>query len=213
MQTSADRAFTGKLTGGTRRDFIRGIAAAGASTATAVALDRVGVDRPVRRRGARARPRPQRLQRLRRDRGRAATAPTSSSRGATSSAARQARLPLRLQQRLPGLLPLKGDHEGLLFVNHEYPDPFYLHGYKPNGGAKTPAQVQEEQDTVGNSILHITRNRDGEWKVVSPSVYNRCIYGDRPDLQFTGPLRGDTHFATTSRRTSRSPRTERSSSR
>ena len=86
--------------------------------------------------------------------------------------------------------PLKGKDEGLLFVNHEYPDPFYLHGYKPNGSAKTPAQVQEEQDNVGNSILHIKRRRNGEWKVVSPSVYNRRIYGDRPDLEFTGPLRG-----------------------
>ena len=50
-----------------------------------------------------------------------------------------------------------GSNEGLLFVNHEYPDPFFLHGYKPNAGAKTPAQVQEEQDSVGNSILHVKK--------------------------------------------------------
>ncbi|HYN49980.1 MAG TPA: alkaline phosphatase PhoX, partial [Thermoleophilaceae bacterium] len=29
--------------------------------------------------------------------------------------------------------PLRGSREGLLFINHEYPDPFALHGYKPDG--------------------------------------------------------------------------------
>ena len=202
MQTHADQAFSGKLTGGTRRDFIRGIAAAGASTATAVALERAGVidlfaetafghgrghnafsdfsaiaaERGGRVRGADA-----------------ASAPTCSSRGATSSAARAgARFRYGFNNDFLAYFPLKGSDEGLLFVNHEYPDPFFLHGYKPNGSAKTPAQVQEEQDNVGNSILHIKRSRDGEWKVVSPSAYNRRIYGDRPDLEFTGPLRGAT---------------------
>jgi uncharacterized protein len=86
--------------------------------------------------------------------------------------------------------PLRGSREGLLFVNHEYPDPFYLHGYKPDGSPKNAAQVQEEQDSVGNSIVHITRSGKGFWKVVSPSRYNRRVYGDRPDLVFTGPLAG-----------------------
>src|SRR5918992_6015260 len=81
--------------------------------------------------------------------------------------------------------PLRGSKEGLLFVNHEYPDPFFLHGYKPDGSAKTAAQVQEEQDSVGNSIAHVKRRGNGRWKVVSPSRYNRRIYGDRPDLVFT----------------------------
>ena len=30
----------------------------------------------------------------------------------------------------------KGSREGLLFVNHEYPDPFFLHGYKPDRRAQ-----------------------------------------------------------------------------
>ena len=86
--------------------------------------------------------------------------------------------------------PLRGSKEGLLFVNHEYPDPFFLHGYKPDGSAKSPEDVQEEQDAVGNSIVHIRRRKNGTWKVVSPSDYNRRIYGDRPGLRFTGPLKG-----------------------
>jgi secreted PhoX family phosphatase len=87
--------------------------------------------------------------------------------------------------------PLRGSREGLLFINHEYPDPFFLHGYKPDGSPKTAAQVQEEQDSVGNSILHVKRRGNGQWKVVSPSHYNRRIYGDRPLLEFTGPRAGD----------------------
>ena len=43
---------------------------------------------------------------------------------------------------------------------------------------------------VGNSILHVQRKRDGSWRVVSPSKFNRRIYGDRPALRFTGPLVG-----------------------
>ena len=85
--------------------------------------------------------------------------------------------------------PLKGSREGLLFVNHEYPDPFFLHGYKPTGAPKTPAQVQEEQDSVGHtsctSGVAVTALASGV-----ASEYNRRIYGDRPDLEFTGPLTG-----------------------
>ena len=51
--------------------------------------------------------------------------------------------------------------------------------------------MQEEQDSVGNSILHIKRDRNGGYRVVSPSKYNRRIVGDRPVLEFTGPRKGD----------------------
>jgi secreted PhoX family phosphatase len=198
MQTDADRAFSGKLTGGTRRDFIRGIAAAGASTATAVALDRAGVidlfaDEVLGHgRGHSAFSdfraiAPSSADVLEVPRGYRADVLISWGdvfRGKGRRAFRYG-----FNNDFLAFFPLKGKDEGLLFVNHEYPDPFFLHGYKPNGSAKTPAQVQEEQDNVGNSILHIKRRRD-EWKVVSPSPYNRRIYGDRPDLDFTGPLRG-----------------------
>jgi secreted PhoX family phosphatase len=194
---AADRPLRGKLTTPTRRDFIRGIAAAGASTAGAVAMQRSGLDLFSE----------QALAQGRRNRFSDFTAIAASSNDAFEvppgfradvliswgDVFRDGRRrPLRygFNNDFLAYFPLKGSREGLLFVNHEYPDPFFLHGYKPTGAAKAPAQVQEEQDNVGNSIVHIRRRRNGRWKVVSPSSYNRRVYGDRPDLEFTGPLVG-----------------------
>jgi uncharacterized protein len=194
---AAERPLRGKLTTPTRRDFIRGIAAAGASTAGAVAMQRSGLDLFSE----------QALAQGRRNRFSDFTAIAASSADAFEVAPGfradvliswgdifrdGRRRPLRygFNNDFLAYFPLKGSSEGLLFVNHEYPDPFFLHGYKPTGDPKVPAQVQEEQDNVGNSIVHIRRRRNGRWKVVSPSSYNRRIYGDRPDLVFTGPLVG-----------------------
>jgi uncharacterized protein len=195
--TIANQPLRGKLTTPTRRDFIRGIAAAGASTAGAVALEAAGLDLF----GEDA------LARHRRGGGFADFRAIAASAddafevpegfvadvliawGDVFRDGRKRALRYGFNNDFLAYFPLEGSDEGLLFVNHEYPDPFFLHGYKPNGSAKTAAQVQEEQDAVGNSVVHVKR-RDGRWKVVSPSDYNRRIYGDRPQLEFTGPLAG-----------------------
>ena len=173
---AADRPLRGKLTSPTRRDFIRGIAAAGASTAGAVAMQRSGIDLFSETAMARGR----------RNSFSDFTAIAASSNDAFEVPAGfradvliswgdvfrdGRRRPLRygFNNDFLAYFPLKGSREGLLFVNHEYPDTFFLHGYKPTGTPKTAAQVQEEQDSVGNSILHIRRRRNGRWKVVSPS--------------------------------------------
>ncbi|MDA0136233.1 PhoX family protein [Solirubrobacter sp. CPCC 204708] len=83
--------------------------------------------------------------------------------------------------------PLNGSSEGLLFINHEYPAPFFQHGVT-SAPAKTAAQVEIERGSVGNSVLHVRRAADGTWSVVSPSRYNRRITGGGPTLNFTGPL-------------------------
>jgi uncharacterized protein len=86
-------------------------------------------------------------------------------------------------------LPGKGD-EGLLFVNHEYNSAFFQHG-NTDPETLTPEQLALEKYTVGNSILHLKRGKDGRWKVVT-SKYNRRITGDTPEIPFTGPLAGKT---------------------
>jgi uncharacterized protein len=193
---AAERPLRGKLSS-TRRDFIRGIAAAGASTAGVVAMKSNGLDLFAEQ--AFARHRGNDFSEFR------AIAPSSEdvlevargfradvliSWGDVFRDGSKRRLRYGFNNDFLAYFPLRGSREGLLFVNHEYPDPFFLHGYKPDGSGKTQAQVQEEQDSVGNSILHVKRRDNGRWKVVSPSKYNRRIYGDRPDLVFTGPLVG-----------------------
>jgi uncharacterized protein len=195
-----DRPFTGKLTAPTRRDFIRGVAVAGASTVSAVALERAGV---VDLLGGEA---------LAGSRRRSNGFSRFSAIGASSADALEVpdgfradvliswgdvfrngsgrRLRYGFNNDFLAYFPLRGSREGILFVNHEYPDPFFLYGYKPDGSPKTARQVQREQNAVGNSILHVKRRKSGRWRVVSPSEYNRRIYGDRPELRFTGPLEG-----------------------
>jgi uncharacterized protein len=179
---AADKSLRGKLSTPTRRDFIRGIAAAGATTAGAVAMQRTGLDLFSETAVAGGR----------RNRFSDFTAIAASSDdafevppgfradvliswGDVFRDGERRRLRYGFNNDFLAYFPLKGSREGLLFVNHEYPDPFFLHGYKPTAAPKTPAQVQEEQDSVGNSILHIRRRRNGRWKVVSPSPYNRRI--------------------------------------
>jgi secreted PhoX family phosphatase len=189
------------LHGATRRTFIRGIAAAGASTAAAVALDRAGVldlSTPEA----------------------AAQAPNafSSFQSIAASAEDVVRVPEGFradriigygdafantsgQQFVYGynndflaFFPLPvgsaASDEGVLFLNHEYPSPLFQHGQR-NPALKTVEQIDIERDSVGNSILHVRRDAGGLWRVVSPSPYNRRITGRAPALQFTGPLAGN----------------------
>ena len=197
LTVDAEQPLQGKLTGRSRREFIVGIAAAGASTMGAVALQRTGLDLFSEEAFAsHGRNRFSDFNAIAASSADAFEVPNGFRadvliswddlfRGAGGKKFRYG-----FNNDFLAYFPIHGSEEGLLFVNHEYPDPFFLHGYKPNGSPKTPAQVQEEQDMVGNSILHVKRRRDGTWKVVSPSKYNRRIYGDRPDLPFTGPLVG-----------------------
>ena len=206
-------ALRGSLTG-TRRQFIRGVAVAGASTAVAGTLGRGGAFDVF---GATAQA--------------AAPAAFSEFAAVAASSADVFEVPAGFQAHVLvssgdafaddqgntftygydcdwlSFFPLGGGaDEGLLFVSHKHPNPFYLHGYKPgdDGGPgtnqKTRAQIDQERAAVGNSILHVRRGADGIWQVVSPSRYSRRIYGGavpgqpRTELstfRVTGPLAGD----------------------
>ncbi|MGB0522445.1 MAG: PhoX family protein [Flammeovirgaceae bacterium] len=71
-------------------------------------------------------------------------------------------------------IPLEGKKdEGILWVNHEYTNGLFVSGVK-HGEEKTKAQVEQEQYTVGGSLVHIKKEH-GTWNVVQNSVYNRRI--------------------------------------
>ena len=199
---------SGTLTGTTRRRFIRGIAAAGASTAATYGLARGGgiFEATALASGktpfseftaiaASAGDRVEVPEGFRADVVIASGDRFSDTRGNTFT--------YGFNNDFLAFLPLKGANEGLLFVNHEYAAPFYQHGFKPTAEAvaagKTAEQVEIERESVGNSIVHVKRDgRTGVWKVVSPSPYNRRIYGgvvkapraEQSVFDVTGPLAG-----------------------
>lgn len=105
--------------------------------------------------------------------------------------ARGRKLPFGFNNDWLAYFPLRGSREGLLFVNHEYPDPFFLHGRaRTSTEPKTADQIHVEQLAVGNSILHVRRDSKGLYQVVPRSRYHRRITGATPACRFTGPLRG-----------------------
>jgi uncharacterized protein len=213
--TTPDGELVGKLSG-TRRQFIRGVAAAGASTAAVAAIESSPVASLF-----------------------AATAEAhrrtafSDFQAIAASAADVFEVPTGYRADVLiawgdefadnrgntyeygfnndfiAYFALKDSREGILFVNHEYPGPFYLSGYKPDpehvAAGKTQEQIEAERAAVGNSLVHIKRGWDGTWKVVSPSPFNRRIYGgvvpgapksEQSVFDVTGPLRGDPKVGT-----------------
>lgn len=71
--------------------------------------------------------------------------------------------------------PLKKDnnHDGILWVNHEYVDPIFVSGYN-KGDKRTKDQVRKEMKSLGGSLVHIRKNGD-LWSIVHNSKYNRRL--------------------------------------
>lgn len=200
---------TDAVAGSTRRHFIRGVAAAGASTVAAASLfEAPGVSDLLGDSVARAA---------------GAPTPFADFRAVAASSADAFEVPEGYRAHVVikygdsfansdgtqlrfgynndflAFFPLEGKpNEGLLFVNHEYPGPFFQHGNR-SGATKTAAQIALEQYSVGNSILHVKIDAAGMWQVVSPSPYNRRITGTDPDCEFTGPLAGEPRLGRSAR--------------
>ncbi|HZA84041.1 MAG TPA: alkaline phosphatase PhoX, partial [Actinomycetes bacterium] len=83
-----------------------------------------------------------------------------------------------------------GDEEGLLWVNHEYADPFFIHG-NPNPETKTARQIELEQYAIGGSVIRVRRRRDGSWALVRDRRYARRITATSPRIRMTGAGIGD----------------------
>jgi secreted PhoX family phosphatase len=79
----------------------------------------------------------------------------------------------------------RNQHEGLLWVNHEYPGPLFVSGYAGKG-RKTEEQILAEKRSVGGSVLHI-RQEEGKWRRVPGSRHNRRFTALYPKIPLTGP--------------------------
>jgi secreted PhoX family phosphatase len=75
--------------------------------------------------------------------------------------------------------------EGLLWVNHEYPNPLFVSGYTGKG-KKTERQILAEKRSVGGSVLHVRRD-GGRWRRVRDSRYTRRLTALYPKIPVTGP--------------------------
>ncbi len=80
--------------------------------------------------------------------------------------------------------------EGLLWVNHEYPNPLFVSGYTAADGKakrkKSAAQIGKEKLSVGGSVLHV-RRENGIWKPVAGSKFARRLTAAYPEMALIGP--------------------------
>ncbi|MEZ4818861.1 MAG: DUF839 domain-containing protein [Bdellovibrionota bacterium] len=70
----------------------------------------------------------------------------------------------------------KGRNKAVMWVNHEYPNPLFIHGNQ-NNATKTKEQVEAEMKAVGGSIVHLERNKAGQWRVDFTHPDNYCVNG------------------------------------
>lgn len=72
----------------------------------------------------------------------------------------------------------KDPNDGLMFVNHEYPNPLFVSDYSFEdhraGKKKTEEQIIREKKCVGFSIFRIS-NKKGKWEYIEDENYNRRI--------------------------------------
>ncbi|MCY4523291.1 MAG: DUF839 domain-containing protein, partial [Halobacteriovoraceae bacterium] len=74
------------------------------------------------------------------------------------------------------VLPGSSANDAFLWVNHEYPNPLFIHGNKE--GKKNKSQIDQERYACGGSILAIKRESNGRWRLNKESPYNRRITGN-----------------------------------
>ena len=89
------------------------------------------------------------------------------------------------------LIEGRGHQEGLLWVNHEYPDPFFIHG-NANPETKTASQIELEQHAVGGSVIRAVRRGDGPGSTSGIARSSpRRITATSPRIKLTGAGVGD----------------------
>jgi secreted PhoX family phosphatase len=74
--------------------------------------------------------------------------------------------------------------EGLLWVNHENANPFYVSRYRGTS-PKTEEQIIREKLSVGGSVIHV-RRADGKWRHLPGSKHTRRFTALYPRITLTG---------------------------
>jgi secreted PhoX family phosphatase len=84
----------------------------------------------------------------------------------------------------------KSSTDGILWVNHEYPDPKWVSEYADSEKQteKTPEQIAKEKTSVGGSIFRVSK-QGGNWSFVEGDEHNRRIDATTP-IDLTGPAAG-----------------------
>ncbi len=94
---------------------------------------------------------------------------------------------------------LKGGNnseEGLIWVNHEFPEPgnymemlgMNASTFKKQDLKNYPKLLKMEKEAVGGSVIRVKKEK-GEWKLVKDDTYNRRVDGTTT-IELTGPARG-----------------------
>jgi uncharacterized protein len=69
-------------------------------------------------------------------------------------------------------------NDGLLWANHEYLNPLFIHGNNTKDfKSKSKSEIAQEMYSVGGSITRVKKNERGEWQVVYNDKHNRRISG------------------------------------
>ena len=84
--------------------------------------------------------------------------------------------------------------EGILWVNHEYLQEFFVSGFNDEDRSKkTKAEVEVEMDSVGGSLIYIQKNAEGKWELVPNHQYNRRITAKTEiPFEWDEPIAGST---------------------
>jgi secreted PhoX family phosphatase len=89
--------------------------------------------------------------------------------------------------------PIRGSARGLIVQNNEYTDDVLLF---PDGTANWDQEKTNKSLAAhGVSIIEVTKQRGGHWRVVRPSCYARRITGHTP-IAIGGPAAGDPRLQT-----------------
>ena len=81
--------------------------------------------------------------------------------------------------------------QGLLWVNHEYPDPVFVSEYTAqdvkNRKTKAVDQIRKEKRSVGGSVVYVTREANGQWHREHHPRFTRRFTARSPSFAFAGP--------------------------